>query len=135
MGFEFFEHQCKLQKAMKKLVKKYPVIMDSDSDADGERICNNNQRIEGINVQATGKSKKHTSNEKYKCPITKELMRLPVIAYDDCVYEKEAIIKYLRQYHTTPKLRNEKLANKEEVEQMINMLFPHDQMQAEIENL
>ena len=47
------------------------------------------------------------------------------IAYDNCVYEEEAIINYLRKYHTTPKQEKKKLQNNQEVEQMIQMLFDH----------
>ena len=131
LGFELVEHQSKLQKEIKKLVLQYPIPQDSDNDAD-------KGQIEGLNVDDTcSDMSKHGCkyDAKYICPITKELMRSPVIAYDDCVYEKEAIIKYLRQHHTTPLLKNKLLKSKNDVEQRIKMLFPHYDLKQEIKNL
>ena len=116
------------------LVKKYPIPKDDD--------LKEQEQIEGLNVQVTHSHQNRSDDayndikydKKYLCPITKQFMKCPVIAYDGCVYEKEAIIKYLRDYHTTPNHPNEKLDNKEEVEQMIKMLFVHFALKTEITN-
>ena len=121
------------------LVEKYPIPKDDDAKED--------QQIEGFNfgmTQSFKSSGNHNNNnnnneakydKKYICPITKKLMKCPVIAYDGCVYEKEAIVEYLRLNHTTPNQTNRKLANKEEGEQMIQMLFEHFALKTEIQSL
>ena len=139
LGFELFEHQCKLQNSFKKLIEKYPMPLENDSD-DGLGNISNYQ-IEGLSVAMTGNGPNNNSddskkyNNKYICPITNKLMKFPVIAYDGCVYEKEAIINYLRQHHTTPKKLNSKLKDKQTVENMIKTLFPHYQLMTQIETL
>ena len=129
LGFELFYHQNKLQKAIKKLIEKYPVPADDDD----------NDQIEGLNVDPTAKDDEKNAvgdiDAKYICPITKELMKIPVIAYDGCVYEKEAIVKYMRQNHTTPKQSTTKLETKEKVEEMVAILFPHYKLQKELQAL
>ena len=143
LGFEIFEHQCILHKSIEKLVEKYPISKENDSKSVTNKNDNYNynyrynDQIEGLNVQPTGRIEKKLDvgdvDKKYICPITQDLMKSPVIAYDGCVYEKDAIINYLRQHHTTPKQKDKKLENKEKVEQMIQMLFPHFQLQKEIQ--
>ena len=130
LGFELFEHQCKIHKQIEKLVEKYPIPIEDDPI---------NRQIEGLNVEITQSKEinevQNKYDEKYICPITKELMKCPVIAYDGGIYEKQAIIKYLAKYHTTPKYPNEKLSSKEEIEQMIQMLLVHLALETEIKNL
>ena len=73
---------------------------------------------------------------KYLCPITNELMKILVIAYDGHAYEREAIIKYVRKHHTTPKQNSsEKLSSQKEVEQVIASLFPYYALKREINRL
>merc|ERR1712025_1052575 len=38
----------------------------------------------------------------FVCPITHELMREPVIAFDGCTYEKVAIEEYLEEHKKSP---------------------------------
>ena len=73
---------------------------------------------------------------KYLCPITKELMKEPVIAYDGCVYEKGAIVEYLRQYHTTPtRINSNDKLQQNVIEETINtMLYDHKKLKQEINN-
>ena len=120
-------------------MKKYPMLIESDSDHgqenDNYNFDANGNQIEGLNVDITRDYDDNSSklDSKYICPITKELMKSPVIAYDNCVYEKEAIIEYLRKYRTTPKQKNAKLQTQEEVEQVIQMLFDHHELKAEMQ--
>ena len=82
-------------------------------------------QIEGVYVNAIDTSNCEIDG-KYICPITKKIMKSPVIAYDGCVYEKEAIIKYLTKNKTTPMQGQGKaLKSKEKVQQMIELLVPH----------
>ena len=86
LGFELFEHQRILQKSIKKLIEKYPIPQEKEM---GFAFSAGNDEIEGVNVKVTYT----TDNEiqdKYKCPITKKLMKFPVVAYDGCVYEKKS---------------------------------------------
>ena len=130
LGFKLFKHQCILHKSIAKLVEKYPIPKDDYN-------VNDDDEIEGLNVQITqnlnnDETLTNKYDDKFLCPITKELMKTPVIAYDGCTYEKEAIIQYLRKNHTTPNQKSEKLENEQEVEQMIQMLFDHHDLKQQI---
>ncbi|CAN0353385.1 unnamed protein product, partial [Ectocarpus sp. 13 AM-2016] len=41
--------------------------------------------------------------DEFSCPITRELMRDPVIAADGHTYDREAIEMWLRNHDTSPK--------------------------------
>ena len=43
--------------------------------------------------------------DEFSCPITRELMRDPVIAADGHTYDREAIEMWLRNHNTSPKVR------------------------------
>lgn len=45
--------------------------------------------------------------DEFSCPITRELMRDPVIAADGHTYDREAIEMWLRNHDTSPKVTNE----------------------------
>lgn len=42
--------------------------------------------------------------DEFSCPITRELMRDPVIAADGHTYDREAIEMWLRNHDTSPKV-------------------------------
>lgn len=44
--------------------------------------------------------------DEFSCPITRELMRDPVIAADGHTYDREAIEMWLRNHDTSPKVRS-----------------------------
>ena len=123
LGFEIFEHQCILQNSIELLVEKHPIPKVSAKFDYGNEI-------EGVNAVDTNKG---GIDAKYICPITKKIMKSPVIAYDGCVYEKEAIIEYLTKNKTTPMQGQERaLKSKEKVQQMIEFLVPHYELQMEM---
>lgn len=45
--------------------------------------------------------------DEFSCPITRELMRDPVIAADGHTYDREAIEMWLRNHDTSPKVRTD----------------------------
>ena len=73
---------------------------------------------------------------KFKCPLTKRIMKDPVIAFDENVYEREAIEKHLKEKGTSPMTGDKAFvvkvfANKElkkEIEAycMVNNIDPDD---------
>ena len=134
LGFNLFKQQCILTNQIKKLGEKYPIPQDNEDD-----ITNN--QIEGLNNdQITTRDGKYNSDInkydlKYICPITNKLFKSPVIAYDGNVYEKEEIIKYIRKNKCTPLDINNKLKDNNEVESMINMLFPDNTIKNEIKQM
>jgi len=38
----------------------------------------------------------------YKCPLTNQIMNEPVLAFDGIIYEKSAIVDYLKKYKKSP---------------------------------
>lgn len=42
--------------------------------------------------------------DEFSCPITRELMRDPVIAADGHTYDREAVEMWLRNHDTSPKV-------------------------------
>ena len=41
--------------------------------------------------------------KKFKCPLTNKLMKDPVMAFDECTYEREAIHRYLQKCKKSPR--------------------------------
>ena len=80
--FELFEQQILLKESIESLVRKYSIGK--------EKKINNNEITLKNHITDV---KKYDST--YVCPITKKLMKCPVVAYDKCLHEKEAKIKYL----------------------------------------
>ena len=63
-------------------------------------------------------------------------MKSPVMVYDGCIYETDVIIKYLIQltsYNTWTKWQKTWKQRKNRFEEMIQMLFPHSQLEKEIQ--
>ena len=50
--------------------------------------------------------------EDYLCPITQQLMQIPVVAADGHAYEQEAIVQWLQTGHNTSPLTGERLKHK-----------------------
>lgn len=109
LGFKIFEHRCVLAKAIEALVDKYPIPQEPDPESSD----NDNDGEEGSRA-GFGSTAGYTRNEakeggdydrydaKYICPITKRLMKIPVIAYDGETYEREAVVEYMKTNHALP---------------------------------
>ena len=128
LGFKLFKHQIIVEQSIEILIKKYP-------------IKKKELQIEGSNIQITNNDNiDHIDNiekysNKYICPITNKLFVEPVIAYDGNIYEKEAIIEYLRKNKCTPLNKESKLKDNKQIELIINMLFTHDSIKQQIKKL
>ena len=105
-----FEHQCILSKCIQVLVETYPIPKEPDHD-DNDQIEGTPGMVTGgypyRNIQLENKQDDEFNDQEkydsiYICPIRKKLMKTPVIAIDGITYEKEAIIKYMKQHHATP---------------------------------
>ena len=59
------------------------------------------------------------------CPLTKQIMMDPVIAFDNITYERSAIEEYLEKYKTSPKTKEEAYTFN---------IFPCKQLKKEIES-
>ena len=136
LGFNLFDQQIILYNSIKQLIEKYPNIDNNNKD---NNIYN---QIEGANIDITNNEIINDNNDdaskynsKYICPITNKLMKYPVMAFDGNIYEKDAIIEYLKENKCTPLKPNNKLKDNNQIEMMINMLFPDDQLRKEIEKL
>ena len=128
LGFQSIEHQCLLVKAIQRLVLQYPIPKSRFSNVNSMKTSKR-----GAIVAKNDDNDNSTKNPEYICPISNQPMKEPVLAYDGCIYDKESIVKYLRQHHTTPKqMKQKKLQNKENVEEMIQMLFPQFELQKRI---
>ena len=78
-------------------------------------------------------NEKKSIDNKYLCPISQEIMKNPVIAYDGITYEKDNIINYLKEYYKTPKTEN-KLNSIDDVNEAIDTsLIPDYQVQPEFD--
>ena len=99
-----------IQEIQNGLINKYPVNGDDDND-------DNDDKKEEI-------KQKSLIPNKFVCPITKEMMKEPVIAFDGNSYEKNAIMEYLKLHKKSP-LTNE--------ETTIFNVFPNMQLKKEIE--
>ena len=85
LGFILFEHQCILEKEIATLVDKYPIPKPRLRGG----IADNSQ----VDTIASGADDSGTiKDDKYRCPITKKIMKEPVIACDNKTYEKNAIL-------------------------------------------
>ena len=133
LGFKLVDDQKTLRKAIKNLGKKYPKPSDSDTD---ENCDENDVSINyGGNGQLDMDSECKESNaqsigEKYTCPLTKTVFLNPVVAANSVIYEKEAIIEWLRKYDKYPD--SEKIVK--DVEHEISLLFDAVQLKEEIRN-
>ncbi len=56
-----------------------------------------------VNTVKTNRMKGMKIRDEFICPITYELMREPVVASDGHTYEKNAIEKWLKTSHTSPR--------------------------------
>ena len=115
-------------------MEKYPIPKQKSN-------YNLSSQIEGSNCEVTSGDDNEVCKDsekydaKYICPITKQLMNEPVIAYDGCVYEKAAIVKYIKQHKSTPMQINKKRLSQDDVEQMIANLYLHYQYKMQIDRL
>ena len=87
IGIQDFNIAVFLMKQITTLRNKYRLNDDNDNGNDKE---NDN----GIH--------KNKIPSKFICPITKQIMKDPVIAFDENIYERSAIEKYLKENNTSP---------------------------------
>lgn len=69
------------------------------SDQEDAKLENNNNN--GVVKSKVMRGMK--IRDEFICPITYELMREPVVAFDGHTYEKSAIEKWLKANHTSPR--------------------------------
>ena len=69
-------------------------------------------------------------DSKYLCPLTKNVMKNPVIAFDQHCYEKEAIISYIHKHKESP-ITKEKI---DDVEMVIDLLVENKSLKNEIQH-
>ena len=67
-----------------------------DGDGDGDGMDNDDDAKEN------GENREDKIPSKFICPLTKQIMRDPVIAFDGYVYEREAITQQLKEKGTSP---------------------------------
>ena len=124
LGFTLFEHQCILEKEIATLVGKYPIPKPQVGDI--RDIADNSQVDTAITPNGDT-----IKDDKYRCPITKQIMKEPVIACDNKTYEKDAIIDYLRKHGKTPSMN--KLFF--DVNYAIDTLLPDYELKTQIEKV
>ena len=93
LGFELMKHKLLIYKNIKNLILKYPIPPDIDdwfAEMEGQAATDmendNNNQID----------------EKYICPLSKLVMKDPIIASNGITYERSALKSYLKQHHQMP---------------------------------
>ena len=125
IGFKREKDRITLEYSILKLMQDYPLahrrFVGVEPGAQEEKQNMNGAIGDGDGI-----------DEKYKCPITQQVMIDPVIAYDGRTYERQAIIQHLNQNGRAPNFP----ANPGfTVEQTIDNLMPDFQIKDEIDCL
>jgi len=96
LGFTIFDDKDQTYKIIRALVEKYPgpiqdALFPSDPQTpDGQK--------EGQKIKIP---------QEYLCPISKQIMENPVVAYDNVTYEKCNIIQYIKKHKRAPNCEHE----------------------------
>ena len=122
-GIKNFGKRNEIFKIIKNLCKNNPIIVEKDDEDEGEGGNNGEGQV------MTSLNDANNKDQKYLCPLTDELMRDPVIAFDGKCYEKEAIIDYIRKNKQSP-ITKEKI---DDVEWAISLLYDNQSLKQEIE--
>ena len=120
--FKIIDHLC----------KQYPIPQEKEDNVilhhEDEKDEKNDHDVD-LQGQVMTSAAHAKINEKYLCPITNKIMKDPVIAFDGCCYEKEAIIKYIKENKKSPKtgqvVYDVKLA-------ITSLLYPNNQLKQEM---
>ena len=112
IGIKDFNISVFLMKEIATLRTKYDYmfIKDDTKDNDNDDDIDNNQEIK--------------IPSRFLCPLTKEIMKDPVIAFDENTYEREAIENHLKQNRISPITGNKAY---------IMNVYPNQELKKEIE--
>merc|ERR1712228_196532 len=102
MGIVSISDRIQTYKRIRALVEKYPNLQKDDDDDekglfDADKITADGQK-EGFQIKIP---------QEYICPISKEIMKDPVKAYDLITYERENIVEYIKKYKRAPNCEHE----------------------------
>ena len=144
-GIIGIKNQLLIVESISLLVEKYPIPIERVDENNLNPMDDGNDnggQVEGLLLHDTltgGNINNNNNNnnekdidKKYICPITNEIMKDPVIAYDGYTYEKSAIIGYLRKHGHSPHSKD-KL--NQDIEMVIQMLFEDLQLKQDIHRL
>ena len=123
VGFALMKHQLIVYNAIQNLVVKYPipkVKLDlTDDEIYGQVTCEHDKTTNSKEI-----------DQKYLCPLSKQVMRDPVIASDGVTYERSALAVYVRKHHKLP--HDDMIID--DIDQEIQDLFVDENLKQEIEN-
>ena len=131
IGFTNYKLRCQIFEFIRTLRTKYPAPIISNGTATRKEkqidVMEQNGNGIGPGNNNNGDNKDDDDSKipsKYLCPITKNLMISPVMAFDGYTYEKSAIEQYLKKYKKSPQTQQEAHTL---------CLFPNLQIQQEIQ--
>ena len=121
LGLELMKHQLIIYNAIQHLIVKYPIPTNIIDDG-----------VEGQVMYGTSETTIDKEiDEKYLCPLSKQLMKDPVIASDGVTYERSALEEYLRKHHKLP--GDDMIID--DIDQEMENLFVDDDLKEEIDKL
>ena len=123
-GIINFAKKNQVYKIITNLCENNPIEKD-DGQEGGSVTCEEGQIVTNNNCITTAI---FSIDSRYLCPLTNELMKDPVIAFDGKCYEKEAIIDYIRKNKQSP-ITKEKI---DDVEWAISLLHSSKSLKDEI---
>merc|ERR1712003_458701 len=136
IGFTNYQLRCQIFDHFRVLRAKYPppttpkIVQGNgtreerngfDADSEDQKQKVNGKRNRSSSVESTGHN---IIPSKFMCPLSKNLMKDPVMAFDGYTYERNSIEKYLKKHNKSP--MTQKVAH-------ILHLFPNMQIKQEIE--
>ena len=134
VGFTNYQLRCQIFDHFRVLRTKYPPPTTPKPSPTANGTSEERNEFDEDQKQMLSQSRKRSESvestghniipSKFMCPITKNLMRDPVMAFDGYTYERSAIVEYLEKHNKSP--MTQKSAH-------ILHLFPNLQIKQEIE--
>ena len=116
-GIENYELRMDIYKIIQNLCKNNPIPIENDNECEGQVRTGSRSMLSNDKIDS-----------KYLCPLTKEVMINPVIAFDEQCYEKEAIVAYFRKHKKSPTTQEQI----DDVEWVIELLVENKSLKDEI---
>mmetsp|Transcript_2881 Transcript_2881/g.5374 ORF Transcript_2881/g.5374 Transcript_2881/m.5374 type:complete len:567 (-) Transcript_2881:112-1812(-) len=130
LGFDNFNDRQQIYDKIQELIVAYPNLSSFHCSDEGKQCA-----LDQMESAPDGERDIFMMNNglqipsQFLCPLTKQIMMEPVLIFDDCTYEKQAIVEYLKAHNNTSPMTNEKCdVDEEEI-----VLLPNRGLSAKIQ--